>query len=93
MPDLNQKDHSITVSNLIAGLLKLKEVERKSVLFSLESGLSLDEVTNLEVRQANVAARNSKLAREIIKNCPVSIKTNYLFWESNEEKEHEKLKI
>ncbi|WP_228202317.1 hypothetical protein [Acinetobacter baumannii] len=46
----------------------------------------------MEVRQANVAARNSKLAREIIKNCPVSIKTNYLFWESNEEKEHEKLK-
>ncbi|SVK02902.1 Uncharacterised protein [Acinetobacter baumannii] len=49
-------------------------------------------MTNLEVRQANVAARNSKLAREIIKNCPVSIKTNYLFWESSEEKEHEKLK-
>lgn len=88
----SKKDHSITVSNLIAGLLKLKEVERKAVLFSLESGLSLDEVTNLEVRQANVAARNSKLAREIIKNCPVSIKTNYLFWESYEEKEHEKLK-
>ncbi|MGQ1362152.1 hypothetical protein ACT4WY_19600 (plasmid) [Acinetobacter baumannii] len=65
------------MSNLIAGLLKLKEVERKAVLFSLESGLSLDEVTNLEVRQANVAA-NSKLAREIIKNCIVQYQ-NKLF--------------
>lgn len=87
----SKQEHHITVSSLVDGLVRLDEIQRKALLFALESGLSLEEVSNLKVSQAQEAARNSKLAKEIIKSCAVSIKTNYVFWQTNEEKEHVKL--
>ncbi|WP_354734624.1 hypothetical protein [Acinetobacter nosocomialis] len=86
-----KQENYITVSALINGLIKLRDSQRKALLFGLETGLSIDEVTILATNKAQEVARNSKLAKEIIKNCAVSIKTNLLFWESNEEKEHIKL--
>lgn len=81
----------ITVSDLINGLIKLKDVYRKAVLFALETKSSLDEVASLTNAQAAQLAQESRLASEILSSCITSIKIKYVFWESSVNNHHHPL--
>lgn len=80
-------DSAFTLSELRSGLEKLKRPKPAAVLFGLEMDLPAEAVVSLTWDNARMLTRSGKLtwlAESILKNQPINIASNYVFWRYHE---------
>ncbi|WP_323016350.1 hypothetical protein [Castellaniella sp.] len=75
----------LTMEELIYWLDDVSQTRRRAILFMLETGMSVKDVTTLKHGEISKRVRLTGMAAKIVRSMPRHLKLDYVFWEESPE--------